>query len=604
MQDKYKIYLVYIILSILCILCIILVSIYSTGSKGWDWFLGVGSVFLFMIMSLIIYRWEKAKKGLRKMTIEMKKDLDLKREPKRKQELILQIIEDNKDKEDQDLIPKIIIYSMFNTMDYSHFFKNYIDYLLPITTLENIEIIKNISKQIKNYNQMNDYTEKVNYRKKIGDDENLKSLIASYNNYKLVGAADDKDLDPEIYEQIKKDRISPIINDFQNTFVNYFKGSNNNKQDSNEYVLEQSKNYDKFDNLTNKYLNNLTNTYLNNNSSIEDYFENVLPLFDYTKINEYNIIKTIIKYVVFYYLPNYKDYILNPNYKKLVDLYYYKKEEELIVKIHFDRIISKFISSLHNMKTLEKEKYLEKYTLYKQTLEKYLGILSRNLYNQQMFIEKPDKNMKILTKLINGNIYIQTINKYKESDENYNNINQLYEHFINMYKNYAKDNYYSYQNDDDLIANLEKLKEGILSIENNASYKSRFDYLISSIFYNDTQLNGNGTSLKESAWGLIISNDLRKTKYGQGESDAAIMQELINKNTKCYKQIEQYLIGNTDEDKKKNYNNLMQYIRSVYGTEIYNKPLYYDNIEQYIDLKTPLDTFENWIKTCIIPNNN
>ena len=267
----------------------------------------------------------------------------------------------------------------------------------------------------------------------------------------------------------------------------------------------------------------------------------------------------------------------------------------LKVKIHFDQIISNFISSLSNMQTLENNIYLEKYTEYKN-----------NLINHLKFIQGPpknEKNKKILTDLINDNKYIQTINKYKDTDENLNNINELYEQFINMYKIYTKDNY-SYKNDLNLIENLQKLKKVILSIENNASYISRFDSLISSRFYNDMELYGNGTSLKESAWKLIISDKIRNTKYGQGESDGKIMKDFIEKNAQCYRQIENYLIGDTDEEKKKNYNNLMQYIRYVYNTDDYNTTVYYEQIEKYINIKTPLDIFENWINTCIIPYIN
>lgn len=242
------------------------------------------------------------------------------------------------------------------------------------------------------------------------------------------------------------------------------------------------------------------------------------------------------------------------------------------------------------MQKLENNEYLEKYTEYKNEMNTDLTILLQ---------QKKD----LLKELINGNIYIQTIKKYnKEIDKNKNNINQLFNHFINMYTNYAKDNY-SYQNDFDLIDNLQKLQQVIKNI-NNESYISQFDSLISSRFYEDPNLNGNGTSLKESAWKLIITYDIRKTKYGKGVGDAMIMQNLINKNAKCYNKIEQYLIGDTDENKFKNYNNLMKYIRSVYNTDDYNTEDYYNDILTYFKPGTPLSDFENWIKTCIIPDNN
>ena len=130
------------------------------------------------------------------------------------------------------------------------------------------------------------------------------------------GSADDKDLDPEIYKKIATDRYIAIKKDFYNTFVNYFKGpTDENNKESEKYVLGQIQNKENF--------KRSTENYLNNNLSIEEYYKEILPLFDYTKINEYDIIKTIIKYVVFFYLPQYNKVGVEipPNYKKLVDLY-------------------------------------------------------------------------------------------------------------------------------------------------------------------------------------------------------------------------------------------------------------------------------------------
>jgi hypothetical protein len=171
-----------------------------------------------------------------------------------------------------------------------------------------------------------------------------------------------------------------------------------------------------------------------------------------------------------------------------------------------DQKISEFILSLHNMQNLKNSEYLEQYRKYKEELKKDL------------------ENLDPTDNSIKNNIFIQTIYKYNETDENRNNINELYEHFINIYKNYVDDNY---QNDNNLIANLKKLKE-VLSINNNASYKNLFDYLISVTFYNDLNLNGNGTWLKKYVWELIFSDIIREKKYGKGESDGKIMQDFIN----------------------------------------------------------------------------
>lgn len=293
MQDQYKIYLVYISLSILCILCIILVSIYSTGSQIADWILGIFSASIFMGMSLIIYRWEKEKKELRKMTIEMKDKLN---KMKLNEELT---------KEPEDL------------------------------------------------------------------------------------------------------------------------SSKKQKEEEEELITEGLK-----------------------------------------------------------------------------------------VKTNFDQNISNFISSLHNMQTLENNIYLENYTEYKKKLKQNLDL--------QILATINTGNKEILTDIINNNIYITTINKYKDPDENLNNINELYEHFINMYTNNDDPELEELKADENLIHNLNKLKQVILSIENNASYKSRFDYLIQFIFHNDEKFNG--TELKEPVWKLIISDNIRNTKYGQGESDGKIMQ--------------------------------------------------------------------------------
>jgi len=76
---------------------------------------------------------------------------------------ILQIINDNKDNEDnKKTIPGKIIYAIFNSTFSDDFFKNN-ELLIPVITKDNEEIINQISQQIKTYNNMN-VSDKADYR--------------------------------------------------------------------------------------------------------------------------------------------------------------------------------------------------------------------------------------------------------------------------------------------------------------------------------------------------------------------------------------------------------------------------------------------------------
>ncbi len=229
MKEQTKIYIVYIILSLLCIVCIILVSVLSTGNKGWDWFLGVLSVSIFIGMSSIIYTWKKNEKDFRKMIKEMENNLvllklseeirdDVKKNNKNSkenlnnneqkiiqiqnvqeqrdlvinkyredtQQKILQIIEDNKNNKDK--ISSLIITEIFNTINYTDFFKNYQSkYLIPIQNKYNKNTIDYISRILLLYNQLTDI-DKYIYRSAKDDNTRkniLNKVINNSNNQKI-----------------------------------------------------------------------------------------------------------------------------------------------------------------------------------------------------------------------------------------------------------------------------------------------------------------------------------------------------------------------------------------------------------------------------------
>ena len=257
-------------------------------------------------------------------------------------------------------------------------------------------------------------------------------------------------------------------------------------------------------------------------------------------------------------------------------------------------IFESFESSLLKMTNLENKEYLEKYTYYKNNLIHYLNFIQGCPENKT--------NKGLLTILINNNIYKKTIDKYDPIDgENYNNIKQLFNHFINYFIKKSNEELYNLVPlSDNLIADLTKLKEVILSMTYNNIYKKQFDDLITEAC-NNPELNY-PYDLKIRLTELKIKD--YKTPAGKGEGDVKIMREFIYIHNKCYNKIETYLIGNTDEKKIDNYTQLMKYIIDVYNTEVYNTVDYYDKILTYFKPGTPLSAFENWIKTCIISNNN
>jgi hypothetical protein len=259
-------------------------------------------------------------------------------------------------------------------------------------------------------------------------------------------------------------------------------------------------------------------------------------------------------------------------------------QEMLEVKMKYEIIISKFELSLSNMKKLKNNEYLEKYTKYKNKINTDL----QNLLDTQTL----DHNKKLLTGLINANIYIQTINKYNDKykyknsekiDENYDNINQLFNHFINYFIKMFNTNPVNYESlYENLIKDLNKLNEVILSMKDNDRYILQFNTLI--------KIARENKELKDNS---KLKNELDKLKIDKkaaGEGDSKIMQ--------CLNLIKLKLkpIDNLDMLKIRSYNNLI----NITNTYINN------NIDwhTYVNKINPLfDNFDekviiNWINTC------
>lgn len=291
------------------------------------------------------------------------------------------------------------------------------------------------------------------------------------------------------------------------------------------------------------------------------------------------------------------------NSKKNVDITLSKLQEMLVVedKIlqldteldqqkledEYNKIISKFESSLLKMEELENDKYLKKYTEYKNEMNTDLTILLQ---------QKKD----LLKELINGNIYIQTIKKYnKEIDNNKNNINQLFNHFINYFIKKFNDNPGELFNslDDNLIKNLNKLKDVIFSMKDNISYKILFNNLIKGIAYKNEDLN-RVSDLNSKLIKLEIDYE---TLIGKGEvsgkDDSKIMQ--------CLNLIKSKLIPIDELDtlKTRSYNNLINITNDYYIHKKIDWHKYVTNIKPLFN-KFEENEILNWIKTCIIPNNN
>lgn len=183
-------------------------------------------------------------------------------------------------------------------------------------------------------------------------------------------------------------------------------------------------------------------------------------------------------------------------------------------------IFESFESSLLKMTNLENKEYLEKYTYYKNNLIYYLNFIQGCPENKT--------NKGLLTILINNNIYKKTIDKYDPIDgENYNNIKQLFNHFINYFIKKSNEELYNLGPlSDNLIADLTKLKEVILSMTYNNIYKKQFDDLITEAC-NNPELNY-PYDLKIRLTELKIKD--YKTPAGKGEGDVKIMREFINKH--------------------------------------------------------------------------
>lgn len=278
MKEQTKIYIVYIILSLLCIFGIYSILKFSTGSKEWDWFLGVLSVSIFIGMSSIIYTWKKNEKDLRKMIKEMENNLvllklseeirdDVKKNNKNSkenlnnneqkiiqiqnvqeqrdlvinkyredtQQTILQIIENNKDNKDN--IPSLIITNIFNTRHYTDFFENYQSkYLIPIQNKDNKDTIDYISSILLLYNQLNDI-DKYRYRSATDDETRkniLNKIINNSNNQKI----------PEHIESVVTTNIDyDLSEDVTSNFI--------------EDVQKNKENNDELNNIIKKYIEHL-----------------------------------------------------------------------------------------------------------------------------------------------------------------------------------------------------------------------------------------------------------------------------------------------------------------------------------------------------------
>ena len=271
-----------------------------------------------------------------------------------------------------------------------------------------------------------------------------------------------------------------------------------------------------------------------------------------------------------------------------------QKEEELIkegleVKTNFDKNISEFILSLLNMKTLENEIYLKQYNEYKFNLEQNLKKLNFNIN---------PRNKDVLKELINDNIYKDTINKYNtEIDENKNNINQLFNHFINYFiEMFDKEPYNLETLADNLIKNLQKLQTVILSMKDNISYKIQFNTLIKQACNNSKLIYPYDLKTRLTALKIDYETLIGKGEVS-GKGDSKIMQ--------CLNLIKSKLIPIDELDtlKTRSYNNLINITNDYYIHKKIDWHKYVTNIKPLFN-KFEENEILNWIKTCIIPNNN
>ena len=253
-------------------------------------------------------------------------------------------------------------------------------------------------------------------------------------------------------------------------------------------------------------------------------------------------------------------------------------------------INSTFESSLLNMKKLEDNEYLEQYTKYKNNLINHLDFIQR--------WPKNENKKKILKELINDNIYKDTINKYNtEIDENKNNINQLFNHFINYFiEMFDKEPYNLETLADNLIKNLQKLQTVILSMKDNISYKIQFNTLIKQACNNSKLIYPYDLKTRLTALKIDYETLIGKGEVS-GKGDSKIMQ--------CLNLIKSKLIPIDELDtlKTRSYNNLINITNDYYIHKKIDWHKYVTNIKPLFN-KFEENEILNWIKTCIIPNNN
>jgi hypothetical protein len=226
-----------------------LVSVISTGSKGWDLGLGISSGIVILASGVYLIRKnereeeerqrkqkeeeerQNQKDNIKRQLDEMKREEDaeadlfkqedkkyidtlspdskekLNNERREKQENILQIIQNYKNKkdnsntstlsdEDLDKISLLIINSMIDknaevTKDffkhYNYKYANKYAYLIPIKTLDNEIIIDGIIRNINEYNSLSEFSKFI-YRKRYEITDNTKNYDYAHEsvNYSIT----------------------------------------------------------------------------------------------------------------------------------------------------------------------------------------------------------------------------------------------------------------------------------------------------------------------------------------------------------------------------------------------------------------------------------
>lgn len=223
--------------------------------------------------------------------------------------------------------------------------------------------------------------------------------------------ADDKYLDPEISNKIATDRDFALThNNFNEEFKKYFNDPNNKTDElSPDDVFKQIEKFNKFLSQTKNYLNN-------NELSIENYFNEILPLFKNTENNKDDLKKNIIKYVVFYYFPYYNKVGVKipPNYKKLVDLYI--KDNQIATDRDYEKELNEYIQSKHKEIT-DPNNFVTKYKnavelIDMQTMQndlwhyfhKYDGITWTDISNDIILSPYTTDKLKTIYKSLNNEV--------------------------------------------------------------------------------------------------------------------------------------------------------------------------------------------------------